>query len=241
MSAWTELYDEGSGQNYYLNTETNEVSWDKPTASEALPVLTLLEGWSEVWDESSGQKYYVNEGTGETSWDPPVLQESTPVIASPTDTASDWVEVADDTGAIYYFNSVTNETSWDKPAEWNALEPAETTTSDWVEQFDEGSGMIYYANATTGETRWDNPNAAIDTGDILLSVLFPNYILLSFVASYFPMVNNGEQLFVRSVNYIFLSLQRQTTEAAWTVIPLLCQCRTPLQKVRRMASTCVGR
>lgn len=169
MSTWTELYDEGSGQNYYLNTETNEVTWDKPAALESQPTSTALPaGWTELYDEGSGRVYYVNESTNETSWDLPVSSEDTAVPEQPG--TSDWIEVADDSGAVYYFNSVTNETTWDRPADMATVAPV-AAVSDWVEQFDEGSGRVYYANSVTGATTWDNPNAPSDTGELQLLLL----------------------------------------------------------------------
>ncbi len=153
MSTWNEILDEASGRSYYYNTETNEVSWDKPVETPA-PV------WSEVLDESSGNFYYVNSATGETSWDKPAELSDTleqPAIAE-TASPEEWVEVTDASGAVYYYNSVTNETSWDKPAASTVSSTPEISTSDWVEQYDESSGKNYYYNSVTGETQWENPN-----------------------------------------------------------------------------------
>jgi hypothetical protein len=164
MSSWTELYDESSGRNYYCNTETNEVSWEKPSELSVPEVSSLPPGWTELYDEGSGRNYYVNEGTGETSWDIPVSLEATAGTLAPTERTGDaqvseWVEAVDDSGAVYYYNTATGETSWEKPVEEGVLPPS-PKQSEWEERVDPSSNRTYYVNTVTNETQWENPFAS---------------------------------------------------------------------------------
>jgi hypothetical protein len=93
---WLEV-DDGFGNKYFANPNTNESSWTKPqrepasVAATAEPVAataataaaaaeddTLPDGWLEV-DDGSGNKYFANPNTNESSWTKP---ERVPVVPS---------------------------------------------------------------------------------------------------------------------------------------------------------------
>ena len=76
-SGWTAVLDDGSGEYYYYNTETEECVWDKPeelmteeekadrAAEEDQPE------WIRVYDPASVDYYYWNQKTGENVWEEP--------------------------------------------------------------------------------------------------------------------------------------------------------------------------
>jgi len=89
---WEEVQDPTSGKTYYFNKQTQETSWEKPTAklSESTKVndgaapAQEENDWVETLDPSSGKNYYYNAKTGETSWEKPVTskpQEESPETA----------------------------------------------------------------------------------------------------------------------------------------------------------------
>jgi outer membrane protein assembly factor BamB len=85
-SGWFIANDPQSGEPYYVNEQTGETTWDRPTAPNHTPLLTnqpasedessLASGWFAVVEPSSGDIYYANEETGETSWDKPLSLRS---------------------------------------------------------------------------------------------------------------------------------------------------------------------
>ena len=139
---WIELYDEGSGQNYYYNETTGVTSWDIPTntvgetSNEEKNQNTSPNSTSE-WNmeqTDNGEVYYANIVTGEVSWDPPAgwkmnrddLEKVAVVELSPSEMPENWEEVQGEMeDEVYYFNNVTQESQWDKPQCLELLEKQE--------------------------------------------------------------------------------------------------------------------
>jgi hypothetical protein len=88
---WMECLDQGSGKYYYVNTETQDTTWDVP-ADIADLVAQKASAWEEKEDPESGKSYFFNSVTNETTWDRPLE------LASGEDA---WVEKSDpDTGKV---------------------------------------------------------------------------------------------------------------------------------------------
>lgn len=78
---WFAAMDEQSGEEYYVNEQTGETTWDRPQNPNHTPLLSnqpasededsMASGWFAVVEPSSGDIYYANEQTGATSWDKP--------------------------------------------------------------------------------------------------------------------------------------------------------------------------
>ncbi|GMH87233.1 hypothetical protein TrVE_jg6913 [Triparma verrucosa] len=177
MSAWEKRFDEGSGNHYYYNTETDESSWEVPpdfvdddASNDSSENNSsdgedeLQDGWEERLDEGSGATYYFNTETEESVWEKPVkpkTQEAAPAAA-----AHNWEERLDEgSGATYYFNTETEESVWERPPEMDAAAdpmpepqtPQGAPQHNWEERLDESSGATYYFNTETEESVWERP------------------------------------------------------------------------------------
>lgn len=117
MSDWTEATDPSSGRTYYVNTATNETSWERPAAMGPDPSAgeEKAEDWTEATDPSSGRKYYVNTKTSTTVWERPAILGPEPGAGE--EKAEDWTEATDpSSGRKYYVNTKTSTTVWERPA-----------------------------------------------------------------------------------------------------------------------------
>ena len=86
---WFTATDPQSGEEYYVNEQTGETTWDKPAPQSVnhTPLLSnqpasedensLASGWFAVVEPASGDIYYANELTGATSWEKPRKQNNT--------------------------------------------------------------------------------------------------------------------------------------------------------------------
>jgi hypothetical protein len=109
---WMECLDASSGKCYYVNTETQDTTWDVPEDIADL-VAQKAGAWEEKEDPESGKSYFFNTVTNETTWDRPAE-----LAAAAGGGDDEWEEKSDpDTGKVYYFNKATRETSWTKPGE----------------------------------------------------------------------------------------------------------------------------
>ena len=133
---WEEHWEEDANAYYYVNTETEETTWEAPPEfqtgegsdedtggdddggdgpPDSLDGDDEEEGggeWEEHYDDEREEHYYFHTGTQQTVWDKPE-DFVEPVALAPL--PANWIEIDDDDGQIYYFNEVSGETSWDRP------------------------------------------------------------------------------------------------------------------------------
>ncbi|KAM4715469.1 rho GTPase-activating protein 27 [Anableps anableps] len=122
--------DENLRSAVYVNVAQlrQSISESPPSdPSPCSPSYLKQEGWEVHVDQESGQEYYYHPDTGRTTWDNPFLDSPTdperlppeePFSPSPppSDLASDWEQLVDETtGQPYFYNHMSGETSWDPP------------------------------------------------------------------------------------------------------------------------------
>lgn len=121
-SDWLEVSDSRiPGEKYYVNTTTQETSWEKPAVLLAAEAARRGDSVPEVTSTS----------TPDVLLDPPAttqLPESSMVQGEEKvpGVSSEWVAVTDEaSGQTYYYNNVTQETSWEQPQK-GSQEPEDT-------------------------------------------------------------------------------------------------------------------
>ncbi|GMH55048.1 hypothetical protein TrLO_g10028 [Triparma laevis f. longispina] len=172
MSLW-EARDDGNGNTYYFNTETEESVWEKPDDFDDAAdddsgdnnssdgEEELADGW-EARDDGSGNTYYFNNETEESVWDKPV-KPSAPSASPAAAQQHTWEERDDGSGNVYFFNTETEESVWERPAEMDTVPlpspetPSGSPQHSWEER-DDGSGNIYFFNTETEESVWERPS-----------------------------------------------------------------------------------
>ena len=142
---WIEVVDDDSGDVYYVNTETQESSWEKPADFGATPARAVVVCHSVVRSPKL-HCLCVRCGVGSLSG------------KAKKNPNAPWIEAVDpDSGETYYVNEETEESSWDKPEGWvdvDADEASGETKADaapqshngWVAVLDDDSGDTYYVH-----------------------------------------------------------------------------------------------
>jgi len=125
-SDWVETVDEATGQENYLNTATQETSWEKPSISFSDTGEAIVNNEHEVAvDEMIG-----NDSDEASETESVREKEKQEDYALPRE----WIEAVDESsGQTYYYNTVTQETSWEKPkieGDESALEEDKSEVAD---------------------------------------------------------------------------------------------------------------
>ena len=143
MIDWQEAYDE-NGNIYYYNINTNETSWELPTAEQVMPSrrksqLALIQEsiaaqisespWIEKFSEKHQRKYWKHKDTGETTWKEPVIEIEVTKAISTENLQSE-------------INTITKETPW-------------------IEKFSEKHQRKYWKHKDTGKTTWNQAETEI--------------------------------------------------------------------------------
>lgn len=153
---WIALKDKDSGDTYYLNEDTMETTWDKPSPEN---------------DRSETGSYQDSEQTSENNTVDDIVNDDDNLPPG-------WETILDPTTGDYYYAHENGETSWDRPASDSTKngndrnnasqgpiednEDSETSLNDnlpsgWFSAVDKDSGDRYYCNEDTGETAWEHP------------------------------------------------------------------------------------
>jgi len=191
---WVELIDESSGQPYYLNEHTQEVTWDRPE-DEAPQISSEPEVADEAENPSVDEKPAEGGSIVGPSEEEVIEPESD--VAKHYSLPLGWTEeIHDETGERYYVHE-DGRTQWERPAmepptETNEAaseeivpsnadhaveassadgppEPEPSSTNDlppgWSENVHDETGEIYYAHED-GRSQWEKPVGAEVEGDI---------------------------------------------------------------------------
>eukprot|EP00944_MAST-04C_sp_MAST-4C-sp1_P012821 g12821.t1 len=124
---WSKLYDEASGQYYYLNSMDGSSTWEKPS-----DYSEPTGSWTKEWDNNSNAYYYLNSATGESTWEKPpdFVEDTQNSVSSSKNTGENsgaqsvvlsiWDKIYDPlSGNYYYYNNVSGVSQWEKPLEFN--------------------------------------------------------------------------------------------------------------------------
>merc|ERR1712083_1094517 len=104
--AWIRTTDPDSGDPYYYNPKTGEVTWDVPTPSEAEVVALKA--------RKSNQLRVPSEDCSATTLKDGRSDEKT--TAAKDVVQPSWLPVVDPaSGDTYYYHTVTGEVTWDNP------------------------------------------------------------------------------------------------------------------------------
>ena len=143
---WVESNDPSSGETYYFNSLTQEVSWERPSAEVPSKVLdSKVDEENENGDDNLDANHEENDNGSTTSQTLPLPK--------------DWVESTDPTsGQTYYYNIETEETSWQRPVDSSIIESKKSLTA-------------YDGDHVNGQEETaceDDEQANIDTDDLLI-------------------------------------------------------------------------
>ena len=150
---WHMAKDPKSGESYYFNENSGEVSWENP--NEAAERAAALEREHHMLADHTAQNQ--------------------PERASGT-RDDGWEQVRDDrTGGVYWWNRHTGETAWDEPAaadgkpgsssgpekQHGPAEAVEGLPNGWTAYTDPETGREFFVNESTGATSWVKPSSRI--------------------------------------------------------------------------------
>ena len=117
---WVEIVDPSSGNLYYLNEETNETSWERPSAIQPVtppvstPILAPEEPETEV-NTAADLRPDANTSIDEDEGN--IEQSLTGPLEPEGPLSRGWIKLIDESSCNeYYFNEGTGETTWEKPS-----------------------------------------------------------------------------------------------------------------------------
>ena len=152
---WVEIHSEEHGRVYWLNSDTQETTWDRPVdlGTTATAVTTgsttnpghdsqedsvtvhnqVPSGWSEYFSTEQDRPFWVDDSTGESTWVRPVDHGTT--------AATTW-------------GSTTNPVH---DSHQDSLDVHNQVLSGWSEQFSTELEH-FWVDDSTGESTWVRPN-----------------------------------------------------------------------------------
>jgi hypothetical protein len=138
---WVESTDPQSGNTYYYNTVTEEVSWDTPRNVSNTSESSKTEDSSNIHQEA-GSNLQANNGTRAEIVDNGDGNDDKINLPRSENLPDGWEEVEDSSsGQIYYYNADSEETSWERPFVEivKSVEESVDDLKEYVE--DDGSNM----------------------------------------------------------------------------------------------------
>jgi hypothetical protein len=129
---WLAFEDPDSGEIYFANEVTGELTWDRPKIKQPENDFDdgLPPGWIALEDADSGETYYLNEVTMATTWDRPNEEnggkidadngehQSSEIVGmsyNNEDLPPGWEAILDPSSGDYYFAHESGETQWEVP------------------------------------------------------------------------------------------------------------------------------
>ena len=151
---WQTINDPATGADYYYNSETGEVQWEKPEEllTEEEKANMGKPDWVQTTDESSGKVYYYDANSGEVTWTKP---EGVEVRVDSDAELMKKMQLAFEGKLV----KVDLETQRRMSAVRAQMEEAKRNAkSFWAEVYDEDHDAFYYYNVETNETTWEKPD-----------------------------------------------------------------------------------
>jgi len=122
---WETRFDATTNRTYYVNIQTLESRWEKPTMPSSTPPSysssqPLPPNWEERVDPASGNVYYVNIVTRESRWDRPegetTVPQASPILSSSSSLPSTSTSISTSTSPAT--STVTTTESQPLPDKW---------------------------------------------------------------------------------------------------------------------------
>ena len=150
---WTEHYDAGRGEMYFVHAASGTSVWDRPTAASAAEAIGLFaaareevrpaalpEGWEAALDANTGRAYFVHAESMQSMWEHPSSVVDERRAARRT------------LAALHDIDALAARVA-DTGAEEAALDEG------WVEVHSPEHGASYYHHAASSESVWQRPSS----------------------------------------------------------------------------------
>ena len=163
---WEEHWDDASNAYYFVNSSTNETTWERPEGFPEVDEGDVRNTEGEKYVEGdSGDGDYVDAESSEAEEEGEGREEGEEVV---------WEQHFDDDSELhYYVHPESGSTTWTRPNRFmSAVEDLEDQVGggeeeqglppNWVAVVDDDSGEIFYHNEVTDETSWEFPEGGAE-------------------------------------------------------------------------------